>query len=112
MTFDLDGTFGDDYLYFYEESIDDAHSDADTAEILGPARPAVRLPHPGRALRPRPYRPPAGRGRYGGDGCRPHTGLPGAARADPTCARGRVTYLEGDIRPFLSTGRSTRSSAG
>jgi hypothetical protein len=35
MTFDMEGTFGDDYLYFYEESIDDAHSDADTAEILG-----------------------------------------------------------------------------
>src|ERR1700728_3367095 len=35
MKFDMEGTFGDDYLYFYEESIDDAHSDADTAEILG-----------------------------------------------------------------------------
>ena len=35
MHFDLEGTFGDDYLYFYEESIDDAHSDTDTAEILG-----------------------------------------------------------------------------
>ena len=35
MTFDMEATFGDDYLYFYEESIDDEHSDADTAEILG-----------------------------------------------------------------------------
>ena len=35
MTFDMEGTFGDDYPYFYEESIDDEHSDADTAEILG-----------------------------------------------------------------------------
>ena len=35
MTFDMEATFGDDYPYFYEESIDDAHSDADTAEILG-----------------------------------------------------------------------------
>ena len=35
MTFDMEATFGDDYLYFYGESIDDAHSDADTAEILG-----------------------------------------------------------------------------
>ena len=34
MTFDMAGTFGDDYLYFYEESIDDVHSDADTVEIL------------------------------------------------------------------------------
>ena len=44
MKFDMEGTFGDDYLYFYEESIDDAHSDADTAEILRPARSAGRLP--------------------------------------------------------------------
>lgn len=35
MRFDLPETFGDDYLYFYEESIDDEHSDSDTAEILG-----------------------------------------------------------------------------
>ena len=34
MTFDLEGTFSDDYPYFYVESIDDDHSDADTAEIL------------------------------------------------------------------------------
>ena len=34
MTFDMEATFGDDYLYFYEESIDDQHSDSDTAEIL------------------------------------------------------------------------------
>ena len=35
MEFDVAATFGDDYLYFYEESIDDEHSDADTTEILG-----------------------------------------------------------------------------
>ena len=35
MTFDMEATFGDDYLYFYEESIDDEHSDEDAAEILG-----------------------------------------------------------------------------
>ena len=34
MTFDMAATFGDDYLYFYEESIDDEHSDSDTAEII------------------------------------------------------------------------------
>ena len=67
MTFDMEATFGDDYPYFYEESIDDAHSDADTAEILGPARPAVGLPHPRCALRPRPALPPPGRGGHGGD---------------------------------------------
>ena len=35
MDFDLESTFGDDYLYFYEESIDEQHSDDDAAEILG-----------------------------------------------------------------------------
>ena len=35
MTFDMEATFGDDYPYFYAESIDDEHSDADAAEILG-----------------------------------------------------------------------------
>jgi SAM-dependent methyltransferase len=35
MEFDLSATFNDDYLYFYEESIDDGHSDDDTTEILG-----------------------------------------------------------------------------
>ncbi len=35
MDFDVADTFGDDYLYFYEESIDDGHSDDDVAEILG-----------------------------------------------------------------------------
>src|ERR1035438_7341386 len=35
MDFDIEGTFGDDYLYFYEESIDEQHSDDDAAEILG-----------------------------------------------------------------------------
>ena len=34
MPFELEETFSDDYLYFYEESIDDAHSDTDTSEIL------------------------------------------------------------------------------
>jgi SAM-dependent methyltransferase len=35
MEFDVAATFGDDYLYFYEESIDQQHSDEDAAEILG-----------------------------------------------------------------------------
>ena len=34
MPFELEATFGDDYLYFYAESIDDAHSDTDMLEIL------------------------------------------------------------------------------
>ena len=48
MTFDMAGTFGDDYLYFYEDSIDDVHSDADTAEILG----LLDLPAGARILEP------------------------------------------------------------
>ncbi len=35
MEFDVAATFGDDYLYFYEESTDEGHSDDDAAEILG-----------------------------------------------------------------------------
>jgi SAM-dependent methyltransferase len=35
MEFDIEATFGDDYLYFYADSIDDGHSDDDAAEILG-----------------------------------------------------------------------------
>ena len=35
MDFDVEATFGDDYLYFYAESTDEGHSDDDAAEILG-----------------------------------------------------------------------------
>jgi ubiquinone/menaquinone biosynthesis C-methylase UbiE len=35
MDFDMEATFGDDYLYFYAGSTDDGHSDDDAAEILG-----------------------------------------------------------------------------
>ena len=35
MDFDFEATFGEDYLYFYAESIDDGHSDDDAAEIIG-----------------------------------------------------------------------------
>ena len=89
MTFDLEATFGDDYLYFYEESIDDEHSDADTAEILGLLDLPAGLPHPRRALRPRPHRPAAGRGRHGGDRRRPDAGLPRAGAGRPAAAPGR-----------------------
>ena len=78
MTFDMEATFGDDYLYFYEESIDDEHSDADTAEILG----LLELPAGSRILDvPCGHGricAPAGRGGHGGDGRRPDAGLPGA----------------------------------
>jgi ubiquinone/menaquinone biosynthesis C-methylase UbiE len=35
MEFDISATFNDDYLYFYEESTDEGHTDDDAAEILG-----------------------------------------------------------------------------
>src|ERR1700691_3762550 len=35
MDFDFEATFGEDYLYFYDESTDDGHSDDDAAEIIG-----------------------------------------------------------------------------
>ena len=98
MTFDMEATFGDDYPYFYGESIDDAHSDADTAEILG----LLELPSGSRILDV-----PCGHGRL----CRrlaaagmEVTGVDltpeyvAAARADPLLRPGSVTYLEGDIR--------------
>jgi SAM-dependent methyltransferase len=98
MTFDMEATFGDDYPYFYGESIDDEHSDADTAEILG----LLDLPSGSRMLDV-----PCGHGRL----CRrlaaagmEVTGVDltadyvAEARADPLLRPGSVTYLEGDIR--------------
>ena len=98
MTFDMAGTFGDDYLYFYEESIDDVHSDADTAEILG----LLDLPA-GRASSTRRV---ATAGSPGG-WPRPAWTSPAStsprptwtqARADPQPPAHAVTYLEGDLR--------------
>src|ERR1700722_12691401 len=98
MTFDMEGTFGEDYPYFYEEAIDDAPSDADTAEILG----LLELPSGSRILDV-----PCGHGRL----CRrlaaagmEVTGIDltpdyvAAARADPRWRLGSVPYLQGDIR--------------
>jgi SAM-dependent methyltransferase len=98
MTFDTEATFGDDYPYFYAESIDDAHSDADTAEILG----LLDLPRGARILDV-----PCGHGRLarrlaaagmevtGVDLMPAYLGL---ARADGRAAGADVTYVEGDIR--------------
>jgi hypothetical protein len=46
MDFDVEATFGDDYLYFYAESTDAGHSDDDAAEILG----RLQLPPGSRVL--------------------------------------------------------------
>jgi len=98
MTFDMAGTFGDDYLYFYEESIDDAHSDADTAEILG----LLDLPAGARILDA-----PCGHGRIARRLAAAGMEVTGIdltpayleqARTDPLLRPGTVTYLEGDIR--------------
>jgi SAM-dependent methyltransferase len=98
MTFDMAGTFGDDYLYFYEDSIDDLHSDADTAEILG----LLDLPAGARILDA-----PCGHGRIARRLAAAGMVVTGVdltpayleqARADPLLRPGSVTYLEGDIR--------------
>ena len=98
MTFDMEATFGDDYPYFYEESIDDAHSDADTAEILG----LLQLPSGSHILDV-----PCGHGRLSRRLAAAGMVVTGVdltpayvedARADPHLRPGSVTYLEGDIR--------------
>ena len=105
MQFDMEGTFGDDYLYFYEESIDDEHSDADTAEILG----LLDLP-PGSSI----LDAPCGHGRISRRLAAAGMRVTGVdltpaylelARADPKLpAGGGVTYLEGDVRALPVTG--------
>jgi ubiquinone/menaquinone biosynthesis C-methylase UbiE len=98
MTFDMEGTFGGDYLFFYEESIDDAHSDADTAEILGllGLDPGARI-----------LDAPCGHGRIARRLAAAGMEVTGVdltpayvdqARADPPPPQGSVTYVEGDVR--------------
>jgi ubiquinone/menaquinone biosynthesis C-methylase UbiE len=98
MTFDMEATFGDDYLYFYEESIDDAHSDADTAEILR----LLDLPPGSRILDA-----PCGHGRIARRLAAAGMEVTGVdltpayleqARADPLLPPHGVTYVEGDVR--------------
>jgi SAM-dependent methyltransferase len=98
MTFEMEATFGDDYLYFYEDSIDDDHSDADTGEILG----LMDLPAGSRILDA-----PCGHGRIARRLAAAGMNVTGVdltaaylaqARADPKLLPNSVTYLEGDIR--------------
>jgi ubiquinone/menaquinone biosynthesis C-methylase UbiE len=98
MDFDVDATFGDDYLYFYAESTDDGHSDDDAAEILG----RLELPRGARVLDA-----PCGTGRIsrrlaaaglevtGVDRSAAYLARAGAESAGPG---GPVTYVEGDLR--------------
>ena len=94
----MEATFGDDYLYFYEESIDDEHSDSDTAEILG----LLDLPPGSRILDA-----PCGHGRIARRLAAAGMEVTGVdltpayleqARADPQLPPVTVTYLEGDVR--------------
>ena len=98
MDFDFEGTFGEDYLYFYAESTDDGHSDDDAAEILG----RLELPSGARVLDA-----PCGPGRIsrrlaasGLDvtGVDSSTQFIAMARAEPVAPDARLTYVEGDLR--------------
>jgi SAM-dependent methyltransferase len=98
MPFDLEATFGDDYLYFYEESIDDAHSDTDTSEILR----LLDLPKGSRILDA-----PCGHGRISRRLAAAGMAVTGVdltpayleqARADPQLIPGMVEYVMGDLR--------------
>jgi SAM-dependent methyltransferase len=98
MPFDLEATFGDDYLYFYAESIDDAHSDTDTSEILR----LFDLPKGSRILDA-----PCGHGRISRRLAAAGMAVTGVdltpayieqARADPQLIAGTVDYHVGDLR--------------
>ena len=98
MRFDLEATFGDDYPYFYAESITDEHSDADTAEIMA----ILDLPPGSRILDA-----PCGHGRIarrlaaaglevtGVDVMRDYLRQ---AKTDLLMPPNAVTYVEGDVR--------------
>jgi ubiquinone/menaquinone biosynthesis C-methylase UbiE len=98
MDFDVDGTFGDDYLYFYAESTDEGHSDDDAAEILGrldlpPGSRILDVPcGPGRISR---RLASAGHEVTGIDLSAPFIAM---AEAEPVGPKGHVSYLQGDMR--------------
>jgi ubiquinone/menaquinone biosynthesis C-methylase UbiE len=98
MQFDLEGTFSDDYPYFYAESINDDHSDADTTEILA----LLELPAGSRILDA-----PCGHGRIARRLAAAGMEVTGVdltpaylehARSDPQMPPNAVTYVEGDVR--------------
>jgi SAM-dependent methyltransferase len=98
MPFELESTFGDDYLYFYGESIDDAHSDTDTSEILR----LLDLPKGSHILDA-----PCGHGRISRRLAAAGMAVTGVdltpdyieqARSDPKLIPGAVDYHVGDLR--------------
>jgi len=95
---DVAAVFGDDYLYFYEDCIDDWHSDRDTAEILG-------LLEVGRGARILDV--PCGQGRITRRLAAAGMDVTGVdlvaayvetARATPAHPDGRATYVVGDMK--------------
>jgi ubiquinone/menaquinone biosynthesis C-methylase UbiE len=98
MEFDVAATFGDDYLYFYEESTDEGHSDDDAAEILGllQLEPGARIldapSGPGRIAR---RLAAAGMVVTGVDLSEDYLAL---ARAEEESGQGDVEYVAGDMR--------------
>jgi SAM-dependent methyltransferase len=104
MDFDVEATFGDDYLYFYAESTDEGHSDDDAAEILG----RLELPAGARVLDA-----PCGTGRIarrlaaaGLDvtGVDQSPGFIALARDEGVLPGGHVAYEEGDLRGLPVSG--------
>jgi ubiquinone/menaquinone biosynthesis C-methylase UbiE len=98
MEFDVEATFGDDYLYFYEESIDDSNSDTDTTEILG----LLELPTGSKILDA-----PCGHGRIARRLAAAGMDVTGVdlspvfikmAESEPVAPNGRTAYLVGDLR--------------
>ena len=98
MDFDVDATFGDDYLYFYAESTDDGHSDDDATEILGrlglpPGSHILDVPcGPGRISR---RLASAGYEVTGVDLSAPFIAM---AQAEPVGPGVHLSYLRGDMR--------------
>jgi ubiquinone/menaquinone biosynthesis C-methylase UbiE len=98
MEFDVEATFGDDYLYFYAESTDDGHSDDDAAEILG----RLNLAPGSRVLDA-----PCGTGRIARRLASVGLEVTGVdlmppfiaeAQSHPVGPGGRVTFVQGDLR--------------
>jgi SAM-dependent methyltransferase len=104
MDFDVEATFGDDYLYFYAESTDDGHSDDDAAEIIG------RLALPGGA---RVLDAPCGTGRLSRRLASAGLEVTGVdlsaafldlARSEPAGPGADVSYIQGDLRRLPTPG--------
>jgi ubiquinone/menaquinone biosynthesis C-methylase UbiE len=104
MDFDVEATFGDDYLYFYAESTDEGHSDDDAAEILG----RLDLPAGARLLDA-----PCGHGRISRRLAAAGLHVTGVdlspqfialAQAEPVGPNGSVSFVHGDLRQLPTPG--------